>query len=185
MKGSDYLLLAMTLLVGMFAGAYLYVTAYKPNMEQQRQVMTELDWEIVGLETGSCDDRCAELYLASDRTYKYTPNGADLEEGRIRRYTRDDITTALQTAQSNDFSVGACPESQAGQQYSVEAYGETFSVSSCDPAFAASELQVALAAAWAEVEAGHNGSSTPIILESGLRGWLESELDRRFEYDDT
>jgi hypothetical protein len=189
MKGSDYMLLAMTFVVGAFAGGYLYITVYAPQEAERELARSQMDWEVVGRTIGGCQlsGSCPEVYVASDRSFTYSPDGVALERGRIPRALRADIQAALQAEDRAQYDrVGdTCRAAADGTdyEYDIDAYDEQFAVTTCGTQFANSDLAVALEAVWAHVSTA-NTTSTPLFIEEGLQGWLEAELDKRFQYDD-
>jgi len=186
MKGSDYAILGMTFAVGLFAGVYFYVTAFAPEQEAQRQARAELDWEVVGRTIGGCEmsDECPQLYIASNREYRYSATGAVLEEGQISRALAADLTNALRNYDRDRFNAPSdvCQAALEGTdyEYDLDVYSEQYALTTCGSSFVESNLAAVLEEVWQAVAEGGVTNETP----GGLQDWLERELDRQFDYDD-
>lgn len=190
MKGTEWMLVISTFMVGAMAGGYFYVTAYKPSIELQKQEINKLDWEIIAREIGSCQtiNTCPEFYIAADRVHKYSPDGNILEEGKVTKAVRNSLSTALKAhnREEDAQSDGSCQyvTDEVNYIYDIDAYGERYTETTCDTQFAASPLARTLDTVWQQVATGEYATSSPVILERGVQGWLEEYLDRQFEYDD-
>lgn len=185
MKGSDYALLVFTFVVGVFAGGYLYVTVFVPSVAEQQAARGERDWEIYGEEIGECrqSNDCAELFVASDRTLRFSIDGSEMLVATVSRELRSRLRTALEDYEPS--SVGPGCQSVTGRfyAYDVAAFGDRYEVATCSQRFAESELATVLDEVWRYAEAG-DYNAPPVIIEKGLTGWLEQQLDKQFDYDD-
>jgi len=195
MKGKDYFVFFLTFITGIFAGAYLYITSFVPDYQQDNiSEISEVDFLLQGQERGDCGDiygLCASFELQQDRTYKYmtrsTPDIADapLTEGRLNKKVFIDFVDYLRTVELTELAqvdFNTCPSRQdVTYTYSLVFTGESYQFSTCDRVFATSNLSQELNSLWHTVTSVSTSTSN---FDNGISGFLEQQLDKRFHYDD-
>jgi hypothetical protein len=188
MTGREYFIFGSTFIMGMFAGAFVFVTIYAP--EQAKDETTEsanrLDAIVMeGRMYGGCEeqDACGSFRLVDDRTYSYIAYpDADIEKGRL---PSDVIESVFETVGTEAFftatratSPSNCTSYVDGVDYAydVSFEGETYTLDTCTTALAQNEaLQATLAPIW-EFMATPT-TTYPTLLEKGLGGVIQDRLE--------
>lgn len=148
MTGKVYFILASTFFMGMFAGAYLYVTAFAPSYDAGVSASENIDEDTLVIEGqmyGGCArrDLCASFRLIDGRKYHYLPYPtAEVQTGtlpsalafEVREITQEDVL--LENAQR--IQSGSCNSYVDGADfsYTVSKDSEEYELDTCTTAFA-------------------------------------------------
>lgn len=148
MTGREYFILGSTFFMGMFAGAYLYVSVFAPSYDagiQTGENITAETFVIDGEMYGGCSrlDACGSFRLINGREYSFIPqSGAAIEKGKIPSKLRAALLEALdlQTLEldARPVSLDSCSAYIDGNDYTYEVSKdeETYVLDTCQSAFA-------------------------------------------------
>ena len=195
MKGKDYFILGLTFLTGMFAGAYLYITSFAPDYQQDAiQQTEEMVFLLQGQKRGGCNkdgDLCPSFELRKNRSYSYVPqylDGVDQEEVIHGKLGKDKFDTliayvdALDLAELEKKTTGGCSALyDTNYAYNMVYEGKSYTYDTCNTKFKNSVLATKLYPLWTRL-----ATTTPTapFLGGGISGFLQQQLDKRFEYDE-
>ncbi len=186
-----YTVLGSTFLMGVFVGAYLYITVFVPNYSQVRfdGDETQIDFLLRGAQRGECnrgDSVCPSFELRSDRTYTYiatyVKNGRqEVVEGRLGKDRFDSLLTyiaAVDLRALEKRSFGACSRIyDTNYMYNLVYNGESYIFDTCNTVFKDSVLATQFYPLWTRL-----ATTTPTspLLEEGLNEILREWLYNQF-----
>jgi len=198
MTARDWFILFFTLVVGMLAGAYFYVTAYAPNYVSNDVPEKELsasEFSIIGAMYGGMVANFIHpsFDVAGDGSYSYYPGGVDdskEETGELPRKLLDALQSALVASDLVTIARPAEPDKTCVSyadgieyEYFVEVKGIEFELDTCQTAFSNdTELGKTLLEVWRFMENPNEYRFTitnnPDVIEEelelpSLRGYLE------------
>ena len=166
MRKSDIISILLTLLVGLFSGAYLYLTGFAPI--ESEVVVPDAEeisqFVIIGDVYGGCRDACPSFQLVGDGSYRflYAPSiGAEkvLRQGKIpyelNKRLRSVLTESELSKQSQTIQPATCNSYVDGIDvvYEITLNSKTYTVNSCGTAAdGESELWVTLSQLWSFFE---------------------------------
>jgi hypothetical protein len=171
MTGRNYVVLISTFLMGMFAGAYLYVTAFAPTYENGIDASENIDQDALVIEGemyGGCSlqGACASFRLIDAKSYKYLAHSeAALRSGRLPSLVREQLLDALTPtalmSSSQNVSSGVCSSEVDGidYRYTISVNGDVYELDTCSTALTFDEeLQSIFMNVWFVLE---NPDSVP------------------------
>ncbi len=195
MKGSDLVLIGLTFLTGVFAGAYLYITVFAPAYGQKPEVVAvdETDFLLSGETYGSCEttDSCASFVLNENRHYEFTaltPGSEEADEvaGSVTAdvFTELEETIATTELSAIDRSRTRCvgDSETAAYRYRLIYEREEYFFDTCTDVFRSSALARSFENLWPLVAT--SSGSTFNLFDDGIGHFLEAEIDKRFQYDE-
>lgn len=160
-----YFLFVSTFAVGMFAGAYLYVTAFAPTYESGIRTGENIGEDVLVIEGemyGGCSENsaCATFRIVDGRHYDFLSSpGIPLEKGMLPVSKRSGLLQALDRARLEQGSVpienNSCSSYADGIDYAyiISFEGETYELDTCSTAFAYDEaLQLIMLDLWYQME---------------------------------
>lgn len=188
MKGSDYILLVLTFITGMCAGAYLYITYFAPAyVAEDIPSVEDTYFELSGEMYGACeagDQSCASFHLKENRTYTYVPAQAqDRTEDKLTGTLDRRTFSALEDVLMNtDIALlqadgGYCAAKHGGTDYRYRVVfdGEAYLLDTCGTAFVNTSLARAFEALWPRL-ATSTASRAIDIDGNGVERFLEQEI---------
>jgi len=192
MSGREYFILGSSFCMGLFAGAFLYVTVYAPAYTDEGIDFTGgVDGAMVieGQMYGGCQEMesCASFKLVDDRTYHYLQDGeGDVENGRLPSDLSKRIFSFVRTqeleAASQAITQDSCDAFVDGVDYTytVTFEDKLYSLDTCTTALAYNDaLQILLLDAWSFME---NPTTTyPTIIEQGVGGVFKERFQNAGE----
>jgi hypothetical protein len=150
MTGKDMVITISTFLMGMFAGAYFYVSVFAPSYEGV--IASDIEdadaFIIEGAMYGSCeeDDTCASFQLVEGREYRYMPYAdAEVQTGKLSTGFRPALKSAFTEEMLSHLSRRgaevACGSTQGGVDfsYSVSRGGNTYELDTCSTLLASDD----------------------------------------------
>jgi len=172
MEKKDLVSVAITFIVGLVAGAYLYLTEIAPlekgsNVPNQSEA---LGFSIVSDVYGGCQDTCSSFQVTSDGSYRYlyTPEGTSeqvIRQGnlpyRLRNEIKDMVVEDDLKRQARETEPRNCNSYTDGNDvlYEVTINGQEFILDSCGTAVEGnSELWLALHSIWQYLENSGNNN---------------------------
>jgi hypothetical protein len=187
MTGREYFIFGSTFIMGMFAGAFVFVTIYAPEHAKDStddSANNPNATVIEGHMYGGCDEsgECASFKLVDDRTYTYLPNpDADIEKGRLPSDLTEEVFKNLGTepffTAATEVDPGACTSYVDGIDYTYDVTfeGDTYTLDTCTTALSYDEeLQTTLAPVWEFMR--YPTTTYPTILEKGVGGWFHDRF---------
>lgn len=160
----DALLIGFTALVGLFCGAYVYVTVFAPAyVESKPDLQLNESLTLIGEMYGGCSRiGCPTFRLTGDRKFQYLPGSTTAggsTEGRYPRVEYAKIFDILKAANLNQLaqtrSLSDCSSFSDGIdfRYSITLEGSTFELDTCTTALSENKaLQQALERVFVVVE---------------------------------
>lgn len=177
-KPDEKIVIFLTFLTGLFAGAALYITFYAPQYETE-PVPERSQLVVIGEQRGGCalgPGDCPSFRLTDDRSYQYLTNGERTEGTLPRQIAQplyETITTFRLRSLAAPIDSDSCRSAADGIEYRYEITWENtrYVLDTCRTSLShTSELQQQLLAAWEYME---NPTTTyPTIIEEGIGGWL-------------
>jgi hypothetical protein len=177
-----YFVLGSSFFMGLFAGAFLYVTVFAPEYKDVLDAPTAMlglgEDTIEGSMYGGCEraDACASFTLSANRAYQYlaTPQ-SEVQTGKISRELSDSIfgplTDDILTQTSREAVATNCASYADGIDYwyDVTVNKTTYTLDTCTTQLSANRaLQNALLQMWEFLE---NPTTTyPVLIEEGIGG---------------
>lgn len=181
MTGKLYFILGSTLLMGMFAGAYLYLTVYAPTYESDVANPDSISPDatvIEGQMYGDCDknNTCGSFRLIDDRSYRYIAyTGAKIEQGKLASDVSDKVFNAVGTIiffdDAKPITQGSCSSQSGGIDftYTVTHKQDVYTFDTCTTALAYDQkFQTDLLAIWKFVD--DPTTTYPSFLDEGIGG---------------
>lgn len=172
----------ITLLMGMLAGAYLYVSGFASTYNQLEDggAKAAAVFTLQAEQFGGCGmvGTCPSFQLIADRTYRYIPGAGDVEvyEGKLSKKVFDQLGEMLLAA---DFSALNQPGSTCraafdgtDYQYEIIADGVLYELNTCNTQFTESALDEHLQIVWQEIISVNDTSG------SEFKGAAEVLVDR-------
>jgi hypothetical protein len=170
-----------TLVVGMFTGAYFYVTVFAPAYKNSDVATTAGDPNAVTIEgqmNGACVDAntCASFKLSDNGSFDYLAYpGAKVRKGTLADASTRKLFSSIGTLEFFDdakpIAVNACAShpNTVTYAYTVTLGGKIYILDTCATAFASdTQLQMQFAKVWPALQ---NPTSTyPVIIKEGLFG---------------
>ncbi|MFT7506869.1 MAG: hypothetical protein ACI92I_000005 [Acidimicrobiales bacterium] len=180
MNSRIYFILGFTFLVGMFSGAYLYVTSFVPEyVVEEVEEVSEIGFRVQGQMTGGCGMRavCPSFILNQNRSYEYVPayilqEGApELIKGKLDRGVFEEVSSLVKEADLQalqKINTKGCDSYVDGTDYvyNVTFEGQQYDLNTCGMDFKDSVLDKELRSLWTQVAT--STSETPPIFEGGL-----------------
>jgi hypothetical protein len=192
MRGTDYVLVVLTFITGVFAGGYFYITVYEPSYGERPDVLSVADTAFLlsGESYGSCESTasCATFTLAANRRYEYVVEEQDDQvTGKMQTSDFEALLRIINGASldSLDRASASCGEDVTNvlaYRYRLILAGEEYFFDTCSPTFAKSSLANELVATWTTVTVP--SSELNNIFGDGLGHFFEREIDKRFQYDE-
>ncbi|MAZ66166.1 MAG: hypothetical protein CMF25_03570 [Kangiellaceae bacterium] len=196
MDTKTWLTLGFTFIVGVFSGAYLYVTVFAPQYNDDGfEDPSEIALRIQGQTYGGCQrtGSCPQFELENNRRYTYTKQAQRLDgedEVMTGKMDRERFAQLADLLMETNFSALAqetqrsCDSYVDGvdYRYNVILEGEQFELDTCGTAFYNSTLERALRPLWGQFAT--TTSDLPYILERGMTGAAQDALDNLFQYDE-
>ena len=198
MTGRIYFILVMTFITGMFAGVYLYITAFAPAYDNNSNAVaneTEIDFLLHGKKVGECNTQgavCPSFELRSDRTYTFVPQyvytNATPEKitGKLGKNIFDVLISYiasidLRALEEKTPHADCSPLYDTNYRYDLTYKGVTYTYDTCNTLFKESVLATKFYPLWSRLS-----TTTPQapLLEEGITGFLRDKLDEQFQYDD-
>jgi len=148
MTGKIQMLFFSSFLMGMFAGAYFYVSFFAPlveNPDLDLLVDAKEDLIVEGIMYGGCErmNSCANFQLINGRDYHYTVStDAEVQTGRLSRSFAQGIQASLSDgalyAASEQVGAYSCSSHVDGvdYHYSILKEGERYEIDTCTTALA-------------------------------------------------
>lgn len=173
--------------MGMFAGAYLYVTVFAPEYQSDITTLEAIGSDAVVINAqiyGGCqrNDLCASFRLIDDRSYSYLPYPeAEIEQGTLPSEISKAIFTLIASSDFFDDTLAVrrdfCDSFVDGVDYLYEVTldDEVYMLDTCTTSFRDDlVLQSALRTAWEFME---NPKATyPPILEKGIGDFFKERF---------
>ncbi len=192
MTGKLYFALGSTFLMGMFTGAYLYVSVFAPNYESDIASSEALDNDTIAIEGqmyGGClrSGKCASFKLLENGTYSYLVSpDTEVQKGHLPKDATDAIFDVVGTNaffnDTDEVSQDLCSSYVDGTdfKYEVTLDEDAYTLDTCTTAFAYDEdLQSAFLEAWDFMA---NPTTTyPVIIEEGIGGFLKERFQNSGE----
>jgi hypothetical protein len=197
MSVRDYVLFAMTLLMGMFCGMYLYYTTFVPayiNNPVVQDVARNLEpeWTMGVRVYGGCErsSSCPAFSLDSKGRYRYQPEpNTAVENGRVPNELIADISTELTDRNLQQWSrvqnAINCASDVDGLDYRilVTTPDTRYDLNTCGTVLSGDGRLVALVRetlSYLDNPEQRGGS----VGGAGVSGFLEQRLGEYFDYDD-
>lgn len=170
MRGSDYFLIGLTFLTGIFAGVYVYVTGFAPDYVYKPLTKTEdIAFALDGQMYGGCEralKRCARFSLQDSRAYNYDPaqmrntKPPKVIEGVLDRKAFNSLLEEVKQTQLNSFTTVAnsCASASDGSDYRYRLVyqGQEYFFDTCGSTFGDSRLAAVFSGLWLEVATSTN-----------------------------
>lgn len=182
--------IGLTFLTGIFAGAYLYVSVFRPAYVAPEPVgITDTRFEVAGEMVGDCGTEvCPSFILKQDRSYVYIPGYALAEQnpetvsGKLSGILLRDLEAMLRSAALTAVS-GSCQPfgGSMNYRYRVVLDGAAYELNTCNASFARSPVAADLSTLWSEVTVAQNAPAA--VLEEGAFGTLERYLRNQFQWN--
>ena len=157
-------ILVFTFIVGMSAGAYMYVTSFAPQYEDVIADDSNASLLVVAEEIGGCQmlGVCSSFRLKNNRSYEYIP-AHNLDEdtpepktGKIGRASFLSLTELINETDLGSLqkSGDTCESASDGTDYVYDVLvdGISYELNSCGTTFYDSSLYQALTSVWSEIE---------------------------------
>lgn len=190
MTNQQLLTLVFTFIVGMFSGAYLYMTSFAPEYASDgfSGEVTEESLGVIGEQTGGCQmgaRACASFRLTGNRQYEYIPAhplGTDTPQpltGKVSVFAMDNLKKVLTVTDFEALTLpgDTCQAAFDGidYKYTILLNGETYELDSCGTSFYGTRLYNELLILWGQMlKEEASGES-----ETGeVRGPAEVLIDR-------
>lgn len=150
--------------MGVFAGAYLYVSAFAPTHQGELadDDVSQQTLVINGQMYGGCSqgDSCASFKLLNARTYSYLPViDSEVKTGRLSNELHDALLDALDESSLEHYAQKAenmqCESYADGNDYTytVSQFGKTYILDTCTSQLAFSRgLQSLLIDVWSAMD---------------------------------
>lgn len=162
MKRQDIISIFITFAVGIFAGAYLYLTDFASVVSKVTvpDVEEAFEFSIVGDVYGGCREACPSFQVVNDGAYRYiyTPEAGQaqiLRQGtlptQLQRQLRTTLTKEELLKQSKTLTPALCNSYTDGidVKYEVTIDGEVYIIDSCGTAVdGESQLWTTLGSVW-------------------------------------
>ena len=148
MTGRIQLLFISSFLMGMFAGAYFFVSFFAPLIESPDSglyVDAQQDLIIEGIMYGGCErmNACANFQLVNGRDYHYTVStDTEVQTGRLHRTFAEGIKASLSDdtlyAASGPENMNSCSSYVDGidYHYTIIKEGQRYELDTCTTALA-------------------------------------------------
>lgn len=187
MTGRIYFILASTFFMGMFTGAYLYVTVFAPEYKSDiasSEIVAADAIIIKGEMYGGCSrsGSCASFRLIDDRSYNYLSYPEDESvRGEIPSSLSESLFNYIGTKtffnDAQKSTPASCSSYVDGIDYSyeVELSGKTYMLDTCGTAFSTDETyKNLLMEIWKFMD--EPTATYPTILEKGPAGFLQERF---------
>jgi len=178
MKPDDKIVLFLTFLTGMFAGATLYILVFAPEYEAD-PVAVKSAFSVVGEMYGGCErspSGCPSFRLEDNRSYQYLV-GAERTEGKLPGAVYNSITELMSAYRLSSHAAPLERDDCASYvdaidfRYEITYESVRYVLDTCETSLSyGSELQQGFLDAW-EYMASPT-AAYPTIIEGGVSGWL-------------
>lgn len=182
MKPDQKMIVTLTFLTGMFAGAALYILVFAPEFKAS-PVAERGGTSIVGEMYGGCSfgDSCPSFRLEDDGSYMYLMGG-ERTKGRLSRELSLEVFSLVSdhrlASHAAQVEKDDCDSYTDGIDYHYEIMldQKRYVLDTCDTSLSyGSELQRSMNRVWQYLD-GSGGSEGYQSENGGFSGWLERQL---------